>query len=124
MFIVIMKGVKMRNLKERIYSDELLRIEFLESVLFDLLGKDSLTSKELEYYEKDFLKCFREYTRNVLKNHDSLVKLPKREFNLEIEKIGCELLTSKLESLTDCAIETGACICMIVLKTLTEQQYE
>ena len=118
----------MKSIKERIYNDELFRIDVLESVLFDLLGKDSLTSKELEYYEKDFLRCFREYTRNILKNYSNLVKLTNREytreFNLEIEKIGRELLTSKLESLTDCAIETGACLCMIILRTLTEQQYE
>ena len=114
----------MNSLKKRIVNDSATRIDLLDSVLFDLLGKGSITSQELDYYEKDFLRELRNYTREILKNYDELIKLTKpeyrNEFNSKIDDIGYLLLTNKMESFRDCAVETGCALCMIILKTMNQ----
>lgn len=114
----------MKSLKERIMTDEAVRITMLDQILFDVLGKDSLTSKELEHCEHEFQREFIAYTREiVLKHHEELTKLSKpefkHEFNLAVDRIGHNILNTQMMNLRDSAIETGACLAMIIMKTLS-----
>ena len=118
--------MKHKNMKERIQEDEIVLINLLDIILFDVLKKDSATSKALEYCEKEFIKELRKYTKVVLKNYKNLTELNKtnkQQFNLEVENLA-HSLTQKLDYLRDCAVETGACICMILFKTLSNNPFE
>lgn len=113
----------MTSLKKRILDDEAIdKIDLLDEVLFNFLGRDSLTSKELSYYEKNLRIELQRYTCDILKNYEKLIRINKpefqREFDLELERIGHTLITEKLMAYRDCAVETGAALCMIILKTL------